>query len=212
MPGGEQAIHEPWRMACAWLVEVLDEAPTVPPALVASVEPGRWDAVAELARSGLASPLTSSAGRLFDAVAAMCGLRTRVNYEGQAAAELEAAAAPDERDSYPLPFRSGVLDARETVTAVARDLGAGAPVPIVAARFHNALALATAGACAEAAERCATTTVVLSGGVFQNAVLLERSSAALAARGLRVLVPLRLPPNDGGISYGQAAVAAASLT
>jgi hydrogenase maturation protein HypF len=210
MPGGEQAIHEPWRMACAWLVEALDESPAVPPALAASVEPRRWAAVAELARGGLASPLTSSVGRLFDAVAALCGVRTRVNYEGQAAAELEAAAARDERGSYPLPFRSGVLDARETVPAVARDVAAGVAVGVVSARFHNALAQATAKACAEAAERHAATMVVLSGGVFQNALLLERSSAALAARGLRVLVPLRLPPNDGGISYGQAAVAAAT--
>ncbi len=211
MPGGEQAIHEPWRMACAWLVEALGERPTVPPALAAAVEPRRWEAVAELARSGLASPLTSSAGRLFDAVAALCGVRTRVNYEGQAAAELEALAAPDERGAYPLPFRAGVLDARETVRAVAQDVAAGVPVALVSARFHNALAQATAGACAEAAERHATTMVVLSGGVFQNTLLLERTSQALAARGLRVLVPVRLPPNDGGISYGQAAVAA-SLT
>ena len=145
---------------------------------------------------------------MFDAVAALCGVRTRVNYEGQAAAELEAVASPDERGAYPLPFRSGVLDARETVPAVARDVADGVPAGIVSARFHNALAQATARACAEAAERHATTTVVLSGGVFQNVLLLERTSAALAARGLRVLAPLRLPPNDGGISYGQAAVAA----
>jgi hydrogenase maturation protein HypF len=207
MPGGEQAIREPWRMACAWLVEA-DEPPGVPATLAASVEPQRWEAVAELARGGLASPLTSSAGRLFDAVAALCGLRTRVNYEGQAAAELEAIAALDERDSYPLPWSSGVLDARVTVAAVARDAAAEVPAPVVSARFHNALAQATAHACAQAAEHHSTTTVVLSGGVFQNALLLERTSAALAENGLRALVPLRLPPNDGGISYGQAAVAA----
>ena len=208
MPGGEQAIREPWRMACAWLVEALDERPGVPAALVASVDPQRWEAVAELARGGLASPLTSSAGRLFDAVAALCGLRTRVNYEGQAAAELEAVAAADERSSYPLPWRAGALDARETMLAVARDTAAGVPASTVSARFHNALAQATARACAQAAEHHSVTCVVLSGGVFQNALLLERTSAALAEKGLRVLVPLRLPPNDGGISYGQAAVAA----
>ncbi len=212
MPGGEQAIRAPWRMACAWLAEALGGSPPVPPALAASVEPQRWETVAELARGGLASPLTSSAGRLFDAVAALCGVRTRVNYEGQAAVELEALAAREERVAYPLPFRSRVLDARETVRAVANDVATGVPADIVAARFHNALAQATAVACAQVAEEHESTTVVLSGGVFQNTLLLERTSVALAAQGLRVLVPLRLPPNDGGISYGQAAVAAATAT
>jgi hydrogenase maturation protein HypF len=209
MPGGEQAIREPWRMACAWLVAA--DCAGIPPALAGVIDRQRWEAVAELARSGLASPLTSSAGRLFDTVAALCGVRTRVNYEGQAAAELEAAADATERGAYPLPFRAGVLDARETVSAVTDDVAAGIPVAIVSARFHNTLAHATAAACAEIAEARGTTTVVLSGGVFQNTLLLERTSAALAEAGLRVLVPLRLPPNDGGISYGQAAVAA-SLT
>ncbi len=211
MPGAEQAIREPWRMACSWLVEALGGCPDAPPALAVSVEQRRWEAVAELARGGLASPLTSSAGRLFDAVAALCGIRTRVNYEGQAAAELEAVADRGERGSYPLPFRTPVLDARETVLAVSREMQAGVPVGIVSARFHNSLARATARACADAAERHAVTHVVLSGGVFQNALLLERTTRGLAERGMTVLVPRRLPPNDGGISYGQAAVAA-SLT
>jgi hydrogenase maturation protein HypF len=144
-------------------------------------------------------------GRLFDAVAALCGVRADVNYEGQAAAELEAAADPAEPGAYPLP---ATLDPRETILAVTRDVVAGVPVAAVAARFHNGLARATARACAEAAERAGVDVVVLSGGVFQNGLLLERTSAALAAKRLRVLVAERLPPNDGGISYGQAAVAA----
>ena len=211
MPGGEQAIREPWRMACAWLVAAHGESATAPAALAGRVEPSRWEAVAALAAGALASPLTTSAGRLFDAVAALCGLRTRVNYEGQAAAELEAAADRREQGAYPLPLRSAVLDARETVLAVAHDVAAGVAVSRVSARFHNSLARATATACAEAAERHGVTRVVLSGGVFQNVLLLERTSEALATAGLHVLVPRRLPPNDGGVSYGQAAVAA-SLT
>jgi hydrogenase maturation protein HypF len=102
-----------------------------------------------------------------------------------------------------------VLDARATVAAVVSDLNAGVAVPRVAARFHNGLARATAGACVDQARRHGMELVVLSGGVFQNRLLLERTAEALSAAGLRVLVPLRLPPNDGGISYGQAAVAAA---
>ncbi len=102
-----------------------------------------------------------------------------------------------------------VLDARETIRAVSSDLDDGVELAIASARFHNALAAATAEAAAAAAERTGTATVVLSGGVFQNRLLLERTAAHLRDRGLRVLLPEALPPNDGGISYGQTAVAAA---
>jgi hydrogenase maturation protein HypF len=166
-------------------------------------------AVAALCRSGVSAPLTTSMGRLFDAVAALCGLRGEVNYEGQAAAELEAAARLDERGSYPLPPDGERLDARETIRFLVADLEAGADAGQVSARFHNALAAATATACARLAEERGLDKVVLSGGVFQNRLLLERTGAALDAAGLRVLLPRRLPPNDGGIAYGQAAVAAA---
>ena len=208
LPGGEEAIRQPWRMACAWLHEALGEAPAIPATLAASVPPSRWDAVARMAATGTASPVTTSAGRLFDAIAALCGLRTRVNYEGQAAIELEAAADPGESGAYPLRVEDVVLDPRETVAAAARDLASGVSVPVVSARFHNALASATASICAHAAEAHGVDTVVLSGGTFQNGLLLARTSALIASQGLRVLVPERLPPNDGGISYGQAAVAA----
>jgi len=156
-------------------------------------------------------------GRLFDAVAAICGVRGTVNYEGQAAAELEAAAELGERRDFPLPLieagheRGGALlfDARGLVRAVSESAAAGAPLGELAARFHNSVAAATAAALAGEAERRGIATVVLSGGVFQNRLLLERTRERLAATALRVLVPRRLPPNDGGISYGQAAVAAA---
>jgi hydrogenase maturation protein HypF len=218
LPGGDAAVREPWRMACAWLAVAGEErTPPIPPALAQAVEPGDWEAVAELVATGTASPPTTSVGRLFDAVAALAAVRARVNYEGQAAAELEGIARLDEAGAYPLPIigegaeAALLLDARETIRAVGADTAAGTPVEAIAARFHNALAAATARACAAAAERRAVGAVVLSGGVFQNRLLLERTSAALRANGLRVLVPERLPPNDGGISYGQAAVAAARL-
>jgi hydrogenase maturation protein HypF len=200
-------IREPWRMACAWLVAAQDD-PAQPQTL--DVEPSRWNAVTDLAQSGLASPVTTSMGRLFDAVAALCGLRTTVNYEGQAAAELEGIANRREEGAYPLPLLSHpqlCLDARPTVLAILEDLSAGPA--LVSARFHNAVAAATAAACARVAEERELDTGVLSGGVFQNRLLLERTAAALDRAGLRVLVPRLLPPNDGGISYGQAAVAAA---
>jgi hydrogenase maturation protein HypF len=226
MPGGEAAIREPWRMACAWLTEIGVDAP------LPGIDPVIWAQVANLSRTGFASPTTTSMGRLFDAVAALCGLRHTVTYEGQAAIELEAAADPRETAAYALPTAAMpptaappsaappsaapataapataaplVLDARPTIDAVARDLARGVGVARVAARFHNAVADATAAALLDIGDG----TVVLSGGVFQNEWLLNRTSAGLAAAGVRVLVPERLPLNDGGIAYGQAAIAAA---
>jgi hydrogenase maturation protein HypF len=149
-------------------------------------------------------------GRLFDAVAALCGVRARVNYEGQAAVELEALAERGPAEPYPMPTGpDGVLDGRATVRAVVEDVSRGTPVATVSARFHAGVAEATALACARAASEHGVATVVLSGGVFQNRLLLERTAARLDEVGLRVLVPERLPPNDGGVAYGQAAVAAA---
>ena len=218
LPGGDAAVRQPWRMACAWLIAALGERPALPRGLRGQVGHTAWRQVAELAEKGLASPLTTSAGRLFDAVAALCGIRAEVNYEGQAAVELEAAADPAERGAYPLPLAGEaptgeplILDARPTIRAVVRDVERGIPVPIISARFHNALAVATVIACRTAAERARVSTVVLSGGVFQNGTLLARTRALLEADGLRVLVPELLPPNDGGISYGQLAVASARL-
>jgi hydrogenase maturation protein HypF len=205
MPGGDRAVRQPWRMACAWLVEVLGAAPSPLP----GTDPRSWHAVAELARTGLAAPLTTSMGRLFDAVAALCGVRMEVTYEGQAAVELEAISDRSERGAYPLDVAGGVLDARGTVAAVALQVAAGIDASLVGARFHRAVARATARACADAAGARGLDTVVLSCGVWQNRLLLELTAPLLRDAGLRVLVPERLPPNDGAISFGQAAVAAA---
>ncbi len=240
MPGGAQAIREPWRMACAWLLaagggdrQALAMAGP-PAAFAAAVDHDRWEQVAALAGSGLASPPTSSMGRLFDAVGALCG-RATVSYEGQAAVALEAVAgsAPfagaATRDAYSLPLRESspgdgtagagstgegadrglILDARATIDAVAADVAAGLDAATISRRFHAAVADATVEILARCAEASGTSVAVLAGGVFQNRLLLELTAPALEARGLRVLLPERLPPNDGAIAYGQAAVAAA---
>jgi hydrogenase maturation protein HypF len=210
-PGGDRAVAEPWRMACAWLAEASgDPRPPMPLALESRVDARRWAAVAQIAAQGLASPMTSSVGRLCDAVATLCGVRSEVSYEGQAAIELEALADPHERGRYEMPFEHRQLDARVTIAAVLADLAAGAHPASVSARFHNTLAAATVSACAELARDAGLSLVVLAGGVFQNRLLLERVAAGLETAGLRVLTPERLPANDGAISYGQAAVAAAS--
>ncbi|HET7564333.1 MAG TPA: carbamoyltransferase HypF [Gemmatimonadaceae bacterium] len=211
LPGGEAAIREPWRMACAWLVAVHNGAPPIPSGLRDRIDERQWAAVAHLARTGLASPVTTSAGRLFDAVAALCGVRLRVSYEGQAAIELEMAADGRVEDWYDMPVvRDGdalVLDARPLVRGVEDDVANGRPVAEVAACVHMGVSRAAVDACRAIAERSGVRTVVLSGGVFQNVLLLERTARALMADGFGVLVPERLPPNDGGVSYGQAVVA-----
>src|SRR5262249_1415731 len=153
------------------------------------------------------SPRSTGAGRWFDAIAALCALRDEITYEGQAAVELEAIAAPGAHPPYPFevagdPF---VVDLRPTVRAIAAALRAGEPVPLVAARFHEAVAVVIVAACRIIAD---PRTVVLSGGCFQNVRLTERACALLCASGFDVLVHRRVPPNDGGLSLGQAAVAA----
>ena len=162
--------------------------------------------------TGMGSPFTSSAGRLFDAVAAMCGVRLEVSYEGQAAVELEALADPGAAEPYPFvlqPIPPVIMNPQPAILAVLADLKAGVPVSTISARFHAGLARVTVEACVLAAERAELDLVVLSGGVFQNRLLLELTSAWLQDAGLRVLVPERLPPNDGQIAFGQVAIAAA---
>jgi hydrogenase maturation protein HypF len=201
LPGGASAIKQPWRMGCAWLV-----ASGIEP-------PAAWQPIGELARSGLASPLTTSMGRLFDAVAALIGIRAEVNYEGQAAIELEAACEMSERGWYPIAVTGDpvVIDPRDLIHAIAADVRAGQSPGVIARRFHRAIARATVEACARLADTHGTGLVVLSGGVFQSRLLLDSVCSGLAGAGLRVLVPEQLPVNDGGISYGQAAIAAATL-
>jgi len=214
LPGGDAAARQPWRMAASWLAAAHGDPGALPPRLAGRIDPERWREVARLIAAGIATPATSSVGRLFDAVAALCGLCAESSYEGQAAIALEAAVAGGAHGAYPLAVAdlpTLTLDARPTVRAVVADLDAGATVGAVAARFHNALAAAGAAACALLRKRLGIETVVLSGGVFQNAVLLERTAALLGRDGFEVLCAQRLPCNDGGISYGQTAVAAARL-
>jgi hydrogenase maturation protein HypF len=165
-----------------------------------------------MARRGVNAPLTSSAGRLFDAAAALLGVRDAINYEGQAAVELEQLADPAEAGAYPAgveadhPFRLRGVD---LLHGVIEDLTAGVPAPVIAARFHNGVAAMIEAGCLLLRDRHGLGTVALSGGVFQNSLLLRAAVSQLEARGFRVLVHSRVPCNDGGISLGQAVVAAA---
>ncbi len=225
MPGGAAAVRQPWRMARAWLDAAYDEprgeageTPPLPRRLAGAVDPAGWAAMGRIGASAEFSPVTSSMGRLFDAVGALCGLVAEASYEGQAAVELEAAAwraGGRGDDRYEIELRPGddglIIDPRRAVRAIAEDLEGAADADLVAARFHAGLARVTVDAVTAVAGERGLGSVVLSGGVFQNRLLLESVAAGCAAAGLRVLVPERLPPNDGGISYGQAAVAAAVM-
>jgi hydrogenase maturation protein HypF len=192
LPGGEAAIREPWRAAASYLERANRPVPFE-----------RW----RLVRESLAvnAPLSSGMGRLFDAVAALLGVRDAVSYEGQAAIELEHFAGDVEADAYGCRVENGQVRGADLVAAAHDDLEAGRPRDEIAAAFHEGVAVAAARACELAAE---PRLVVLSGGSFQNLRLLESTRTRLANLGFRVLTHGLVPPNDGGISYGQAAVAA----
>ncbi len=211
LPGGEQAIREPWRMAAMWLDAAFDGDPPGDLAVRAR-NAARWDAVRSIARAGVNAPTTSSLGRLLDALAALLGVRDAIAYEGQAAIELEQRADPAEPGAYPLPVREGaplVLDPAPLVRAAVEDLRAGTAAPVIAARAHHGVADGLLAATRAAAQRHGLDTVAITGGVAQNLLLLDRLTDGLEAAGLTVLSHRQVPPNDGGISLGQAVVAAA---
>jgi hydrogenase maturation protein HypF len=211
LPGADRAIEEPWRMALSMCVA--EGIPWPRGGRDHAGAEAEEDAVRRIISSGVNSPLTSGAGRLFDAVASLLGLCDVAGYEAQGAIRLEAAADPAERGRYPfdvlrdeVPWR---LDFGPTLRALLDDRASGAEVSLVAARFHETVATATAVVAHELCASRNVTDLVLSGGVFQNLLLLQRTRSALQAVGLDVHVNSLVPPNDGGISLGQAAVAVA---
>jgi hydrogenase maturation protein HypF len=211
MPGGTAAIKQPWRMAASYLRKAYGE--NVPKHLdVAERNANQWRQITALIESRVNSPLTSSAGRLFDAVAAILSVRDAINYEGQAAIELEQLAAIGENDAYEVSVPAAIpfeIHGAEFVRSVVDDLCAGTSADVVAARFHNSVALMIVKACAAIRAMRDLTLVALSGGVFQNQLLLRRTVRLLEAAGFRVLTHRQVPTNDAGISFGQVAIAAA---
>ncbi|CAN5316423.1 carbamoyltransferase HypF [soil metagenome] len=223
MPGGAQAIHEPWRNAWAHLVaavgrkRLLSEYRSLP--FVEFLHSKPLDAYAALLETGVASPLASSCGRLFDAVAAAVGIcRECAHYEGQAAIELEACADAgtlETDDGYRFDISSqagGALNLgyESFWPALLDDLAGGADAGVVSARFHRGLATALVELAVRLAARASPApAIALSGGVFQNRLLHEQVAAGLRATGLQVLSQSQVPANDGGLALGQAAVAAA---
>ena len=205
------AIREPWRMACAWLSAALGARAGVPPLLARPVGRRDWDQVGRLAASGLASPPTTSAGRLFDAVAAICGVRAEVNYEGQAAVELEAAADPEEDGRLPAAREARVLDARETIRRDPGRPGRGGPGCRSSRPAFTTASRRDRAACVEARARRGDRPGRALRRCLPEPPAARADGRRLEGAGLRVLdARALLPPNDGGIAFGQAAVAARS--
>lgn len=215
MPGSAAAIKEPWRMAVSYLQDAYGDAwPDLDLPLPEEAGGSKLRIIREMIVKRVNSPLTSSLGRLFDGVAALAGLRSRVNYEGQAAMELEMAAADETEERYEFEWEGcdpiRILPA-PIIRGVVEDLALRVPLPTVGARFHNTVVEVFAEVCARIGRERGLNRVVLSGGVFQNARLLEGITPALEARGFEVYSHRLVPANDGGIALGQAVAAAARL-
>ena len=214
MPGGDLAARTPWRAALGYLSLDPGVAAAFAPAFL-GVDPLEKEIAERQIVRRLNAPLASSMGRLFDAAAAVIGLRRHASYEGQAAMELEALAGRRPGAEYPCRFgeRSGraVLDPLPLLALLGWRRQRGASPADLAADFHASISWAIAQLVVDAAEATGLRTVALGGGVFQNARFLESLVTRLEAARLRVLRPRQLSPNDGAISYGQAAVAAAIL-
>ncbi len=216
MPGGDLAAREPWRAALGYLVLDPDAVHAFTRMLDAVHINVRNVALQQIARR-LNAPLASSMGRLFDAAGAVLGVSLANQYEGQTAMLLESLAGRRRAQPLPFPMRAApdgtwVLDPLPLLVAIGEQRAGGVGLPELAARFHESIAAGADQLAARLAADARLGTVVLGGGCFQNARLLVSLRARLEARGLRVLVPRHLSPNDGAVSYGQAAVAAALLS
>jgi hydrogenase maturation protein HypF len=212
MPGGDAATLDPWRLAAGYLAALGEEPPAFP-------EVGRQELriVLRQVELGLNTPLTSAAGRLFDAVAVLAGVGRRVTYEAQAAIELEMAAtrwaqtSREEEVAYPFDLETSsegtIIRLRPLFRAVQADLSEGASSAQIGWRFHRTMAEVIGRVCQGVAAEAGLRTVALSGGCFQSRLLLSMTVERLEEAGLRVLVHCHVPCNDGGLSLGQAVLA-----
>ena len=220
LPGGEMAVRQPWRMAAVYLQQAYgEEALELDIPFVRGLNRARWRPLAQIIAKGINCPSTSSLGRLFDAVAALLSVpaSTRTHlYEGQAAIELEQLARRDSETGKGYPFAIGEqepaqLDVMPLIRAIVDDIGLGVSTARIARRFHTSIAMLLAQTCARVRTQTGLNMVALSGGVLQNCLLLEQLKELLEEMAFQVFINRRVPPNDGGLSLGQLAIAAARL-
>lgn len=217
MPGSQAAIREPWRMAIAHM----QDAGLNPGQLKAFPLTGREQTINHMIDQRLNSPATSSVGRLFDAIASMIGIRHRVSYEGQAAGDLESMANGVDADfCYPFGFlavtcipslqieETSIIDTRPIIRAIFEEVNRDTPPPLIARRFHSTLAEVVVQTCHRIRDRTGMNNVAFSGGVFVNRLLTENAIHHLDRDRFRVFRHRLVPPNDGGLSLGQLAIAA----
>ncbi len=213
MPGGEAAIQGPWRMGMSYLYQGFGaDFVNMDIKLVKGRSEQEKTVLLKMLEKGLNTPLTSSLGRLFDGVAAILGIRETVSFEGQAAMELEMRADLSQSEIYPYSWSGHapyIIETTPLIQGVVRDMQNRLSVAAISSRFHHSLSALFADLCARIAGETGLNRVVLSGGVFQNALLLTCLSQALTARGLRVFGHCQIPCNDGGICLGQAVAALA---
>jgi hydrogenase maturation protein HypF len=206
MPGGDRAIREPWRVALAWIGKAgLDSKDF--PHFLETIDTKTVEIVRQQIKREINSPLTSSMGRLFDAVASMIGIRNTVNYEAQAAIELEALIDMNEDDYYHIEILDGVIDPSQLIQSICADVKAGVSAPVISARFHNSITRMVNEVCMKLRELRGISEVALSGGVWQNMALLEAVVHRLRKGGFTVYIQRQVPANDGGVALGQLAIA-----
>jgi len=215
LPGGEAAIRRPYRMATSHLYH-LPAALTSGLTLFDRINPVELQIVRRQIEKGINSPLTSSCGRLFDAVSSLLGICDVITYEGEAAIELEMLADDDVEDGYHWPLPRGkfpiIIDQEPVLRDIIQDLKAGVPIAIISAKFHNAVAEMVSEVCCLIRERDGLSKVALSGGVFQNIYLLKRTLSHLQKKGFKPYIHHQVPCNDGGIALGQAVIANTKVT
>jgi hydrogenase maturation protein HypF len=210
LPGGDAAIRQPWRMALSYLRDSFSYQIPDDIACFRAVPAAQFKLVNTMLARNIQTVQTSSCGRLFDAVAALLGLGSQVTFEGQAAIALETAADPEVTESYRFDLQLGettAVDLRQTIATIVRDLANGRRVDDISARFHNTLAAAIVEVCCRIRKSDGLDRVCLSGGVFQNHLLLRLTAMELRRLGFGVFLHAMVPANDGGISLGQAVIA-----
>jgi hydrogenase maturation protein HypF len=206
LPGGEAAIREPRRSRLGVLHEIFRQELWGRAELLAGFSKHELSLLRQMLEKPVNAPVTSSAGRFFDAAASLLGLRQRVSFEGQAAMDMEFAVQPGIDDAYPFSLSEGspvVIDWQSAIVGILDDTHTGQSVGLIAAKFHNMLAEVIVAV----ARKTGQSKIVLTGGCFQNRYLTERTIGRLLEENFRPYWHQRIPPNDGGIALGQVAVA-----
>lgn len=213
LPGGDKAVKEPWRLALSYLFRSYgDERPLK--GFYSRVRPADLEIMLKMIRSGLNSPLTSSAGRLFDAVSSLLGLKDFATFEAEAAIRLETIADTEAAGLYEFKISDAsprVIDLRPLIRGIVDDVNSGVAPEVISGRFHNTIAGMIAAVCKMIKAETGINDIALSGGVFQNALLSELTEKRLREEGFDVYTHSVVPANDGGVSLGQAVIAAGTL-